>query len=478
MGTGDRLLDIPCNVCGDRSSGKHYGIYSCDGCSGFFKRSIHSNREYTCKAQGAMKGRCPIDKTHRNQCRACRLTKCFKASMNRDAVQHERGPRKPKPLSVLTDKRHQQQSPNGVTRLSPHPGTPGHHDTSRVEFRAHILAHQRRLRCERRPYSRPVALMQKPFETTPSSASLVPPPPPPPPSPQTTALNHSAAVTLRPQPPLLQILMTPEKYQEIMWSARLRSESEVSLDQTETETSHSPTASLQSLSPTWEILQETTARLLFMAVRWVRWLAPFRTLAEPDQLLLLERAWTPLFLLHLAQWSVSWDISGILESKHVRGKLPYDNDESHGDLTKILHIMRKFRQIGLDTNECGCLKAVALFASDTRDLNEVETVDKLQDQAQCILSDYIRSRYQDPHRCGRLLMLLWSLRTVKPSTVEFLFFRETIGEIPIARLLRDMYMEGHQETNENKELRSNAASEKKTEPKNGEIQSAIWIPQH
>ncbi|XP_058789155.1 nuclear receptor subfamily 2 group E member 1 [Phymastichus coffea] len=85
------LLDVPCKVCRDHSSGKHYGIYACDGCAGFFKRSIRRNRQYSCKAKA--EGGCMVDKTHRNQCRSCRLAKCIQAGMNRDAVQHERGPR-------------------------------------------------------------------------------------------------------------------------------------------------------------------------------------------------------------------------------------------------------------------------------------------------------------------------------------------------------------------------------------------------
>lgn len=59
-------------------------LFSFQSCAGFFKRSIRRNRQYTCKNHGV--GNCPVDKTHRNQCRSCRLRRCLEAGMNKEGI--------------------------------------------------------------------------------------------------------------------------------------------------------------------------------------------------------------------------------------------------------------------------------------------------------------------------------------------------------------------------------------------------------
>lgn len=61
-----------------------------------------------------------------------------------------------------------------------------------------------------------------------------------------------------------------------------------------------------------------------MAVRWVRCLAPFQTLSKNDQILLLQESWKDLFLMHLAQWSVPWDLSALMSCPQARERVPTD----------------------------------------------------------------------------------------------------------------------------------------------------------
>eukprot|EP00095_Tigriopus_kingsejongensis_P007036 maker-scaffold1013_size70870-snap-gene-0.16 protein:Tk07036 transcript:maker-scaffold1013_size70870-snap-gene-0.16-mRNA-1 annotation:"transcription factor hnf-4 homolog" len=80
------VLPMNCAICGDKATGKHYGAASCDGCKGFFRRSVRKKQAYICRFYR----NCVVTKDKRNQCRFCRLRKCMKAGMKTDSVQHTR----------------------------------------------------------------------------------------------------------------------------------------------------------------------------------------------------------------------------------------------------------------------------------------------------------------------------------------------------------------------------------------------------
>lgn len=66
-----------CSVCGDKASGFHYNVLSCEGCKGFFRRSVIKSAQYSCKNNG----RCEMDMYMRRKCQQCRLRKCREAGM-------------------------------------------------------------------------------------------------------------------------------------------------------------------------------------------------------------------------------------------------------------------------------------------------------------------------------------------------------------------------------------------------------------
>ncbi|KAG7469489.1 hypothetical protein MATL_G00129370 [Megalops atlanticus] len=105
---------IPCKICGDKSSGVHYGVITCEGCKGFFRRSQQSSVSYSCSRQS----NCPIDRASRNRCQSCRLQKCVAQGMSRDAVKFGRMSKRQRDSLFAEVERHRQQQ----QRLQGSPG--------------------------------------------------------------------------------------------------------------------------------------------------------------------------------------------------------------------------------------------------------------------------------------------------------------------------------------------------------------------
>ncbi|XP_035756204.1 nuclear receptor subfamily 2 group E member 1 [Egretta garzetta] len=368
-----RILDIPCKVCGDRSSGKHYGVYACDGCSGFFKRSIRRNRTYVCKSG--------------NQGNPAEQRRASRAGPRGDplafpwcptAVQHERGPR-----------------------------------TSTIRKQVALYFRGHKEESGGAPHFPAAALPAPAFFTAVSQL-------------EPHGLELAAVAGTPERQALVGLAQPTPKYPH--------------------EVNGTP---MYLYEVATESVCESAARLLFMSIKWAKSVPAFSTLSLQDQLMLLEDAWRELFVLGIAQWAIPVDANTLLAVSGMNG----DNTDSQklnkiiSEIQALQEVVARFRQLRLDATEFACLKCIVTFkavpthsGSELRSFRNAAAIAALQDEAQLTLNSYIHTRYPtQPCRFGKLLLLLPALRSISPSTIEEVFFKKTIGNVPITRLLSDMY---------------------------------------
>ena len=160
-----------------------------------------------------------------------------------------------------------------------------------------------------------------------------------------------------------------------------------------------------------------------------------------DQLLLLEESWRELFVLSAAQFALPVDLTAPSMT---------ENEALLLELKNLQDTIQKFQELNVDLTEFACLRAIILLkthidsdGTDIKELRDLPTINSLQEQAQLTLSKYISNSYPNqPLRYGKLLLLLPKLKSIKGKAIEELFFKKTIGAIPIERIICDMYKAG------------------------------------
>lgn len=90
-----------CRICRDKATGLHYGVATCEGCKGFFKRNIAKGETFKCHFGGS----CDVTPKTRSHCKACRFKRCMETGMSIDGVRMGRVPKveKDKVLEAFQD---------------------------------------------------------------------------------------------------------------------------------------------------------------------------------------------------------------------------------------------------------------------------------------------------------------------------------------------------------------------------------------
>ncbi|KAK7499961.1 hypothetical protein BaRGS_00008809, partial [Batillaria attramentaria] len=481
----------PCVVCGDRASGRHYGAISCEGCKGFFKRSIRKQLGYACRGTRD----CPVTKLHRNRCQYCRLQKCLAVGMRSESVQQERRPHDHKdkvPVTVATSTqriyiRKDFNSPSAaIPTFSPksEPGEDVKYGSLLANLQERVIQTDQGmvvLSSQMSPCTSAntdlstlasvvttLATMGKESEDNPQSAvdALTAA------EGGDTGVSETSDSVAKAFDTLAKACQSPPVHQggdagETSMTESSMDHSNVSTDSTDasfivdlegpllTEANFQFTLTTPSPMPAYlniHYICESASRLLFLSMHWTRSLPCFQMLSAELQTTLVRWCWSELFTLGLAQCSQIMCLPTILAAilNHLQTSLQNGDDKVGQEKVKSVmdHIVRlqdyisSINQLHVTPAEFAYLKALVLFSPDNPNLSSKRQVELLQDRMQREFVQMLQTNATSTTdasaaaaRAARLSLRLLPLKTFIATTMEELFFAGLIGNVQIDNII-------------------------------------------
>ncbi|XP_066963614.1 orphan steroid hormone receptor 2-like isoform X2 [Macrobrachium rosenbergii] len=435
-----------CVVCGDRASGRHYGAISCEGCKGFFKRSIRKQLGYTCRGNKT----CEVTKHHRNRCQYCRLQKCLAMGMRSDCkndtkdlyktVQSER-----KPNSVLGERRDKEGSPP-MPLVHPFAEMESSFASSKTPIvgkdipsqPANSLAelHLQMAKAFEGAFCRD-SKDQEWHETSNGEIRRE--------EMESPATNGDGDRHTNDK----QIKKAMENLSKYNGSENgeyddNESDSTYEVDGPLLADSLVP-FNLTAPSPMPAYLNvhyicESASRLLFLSIHWARNIPTFQCLSQETQVTLVRGCWSELFTLGMAQCNhiMSLDtiltaiVSHLTQAAATEKLTPSRFKQVSDHITRLQDFVSAMSKLQPDEHEYAYLKTIVLFQCEHVSGSKRNQIERLQERAAQELRHHVEDAYAEtPERFTKLLLKLPPLRALHPQVMEELFFAGLIGNVQI-----------------------------------------------
>ncbi|KAK3880021.1 hypothetical protein Pcinc_015460 [Petrolisthes cinctipes] len=380
-----------CLVCGDRASGYHYNALTCEGCKGFFRRSITKNAVYQCKYGN----NCEMDMYMRRKCQECRLKKCLSVGMRPECVV---------PESQCQVKREAKKARDKDTKKEyPSIGSPIQDDKpillSPVSPTLKDVQGMAHMKCNPKGPSTACAMQ---FKNLVGSSSIGQCPLP-------MAPRMNVKPLTREQEELINTLVYYQDEFEQPSEDDLKKikDYEISADDSDAKFKH---------------ITDMTILTVQLIVEFSKRLPGFDTLLREDQITLLKACSSEVMMLRAARRYDSKTDSIVFGNNFPYTQHSYELAGLGESAASLFRFCRNMCKMKVDNAEYALLAAIAIF-SERPNLKELHKVEKLQEIYLEALKSYVENRRmpRSAMMFAKLLNILTELRTLGNLNSEVCF---------------------------------------------------------